>query len=739
MAFNPWNPFEEAIVTSEAIKKASQSVGPVKKPLEAANSIYDPTSDQTWQEFKESKQEEEKQPNKVIQTNINPLIKKDVINKDASNLNVAKLEKQSPMEAAIEELKDKNLFEEPSDSRDIIPEFIKNVGEDINDASSRTIKTINYLNDVSDNNGDEDFGSALNKNDNALEYLKNKGYIEEDYNPTPALDAGIKQGQLLGILGRQNHFGYDYDPYTGTLVDYRRRSTDTEDARTEGIADATKRREEEGEPMAPTLGVIEGSGDKVKIRANDDATAAINSALDIMPGWYSYVSNFRRNIAGSNADYTFKDVNGNDIHLDDIIGKDLDRYIDNNGDYEFSYDSKPDKDNVVGYSGRVHYIPTDWEAFFSDPSSYPGSLDDDTYWIEAFRGEDAPPGTYDPNSGSYITDSGLRIPVDNNGELYTVWNADENTVVDADDPRAIAWSGSNNFRTKGGQEIDYDTISNLLYDDNSFSNQTENLPVIGNLMTTNPNTMTDDEGNFDIGKFISNLPANTVDLVASTAPLIAPYGLNELTYLGMMAQSALNGVDPFSYELGEYDNPGSQSYIDRSLSMLDTAANTYGEKLFGLGQGNMTKNIAGKLGLNKFSTDNINNRVLRVLANSGKSGIGEGSEEALQNTFGLIKDHLGANQVTDEYGNLLYDSEGKPIYNDNTPIDQRMANMTPEQLLSFIAGAYLGTGMSLPRHAYNALAEGPRSKNNELVDSAWIDPAIMEQYAVQLERDRQER
>lgn len=596
---------------------------------------------------------------------------------------------------------------------------------------------LNYLNNLYENTGGDktEFVKQAKKNDDYLEYLKQKQVVDEDASLYPEADSFMNSLRTFGVIDSEKHNGWDYDPNTGTLVNYPERQTSEQAAKTESLDEASERRSQEGETIVPSLsGLEENPSDSTKVTYtwdNDNpAMNLFNAGLEAGPAIYSYISNLRRNLADNNASYTYKTDDG-DIKLDDLVGYAFDDYINNNGNYVFTdnKDDIADKDNKVGYSKYIYYAPSDPDAYLKDPDNY-----DD--WVEIGSGgaedglDTVAPGSYDEATKRYITNSGYSIPVDDEGNLAVVSKVDIDSTVDADDPSAIAWSGTDNFTTDSGQTVTFDQVNDMLTNGN-FENENSGF---WNIATTEPNLYTDDEGNFDIGKMISNLPAATIDLFLGTAPFMAgtPSSLLEGN---MVANSALNGIDPFSYTIGEgFDNPNSQDAEQRALAIADAAANTFGEHLAGIASRGALKPLT------KFlpSTDElVSNPFLADILKLQLSGGGEGFEEILQDIPALVESHWGANQATDEEGNNVYDSEGNPVYDDNTSTEDRLNNLENEALSNAIPAWWLTNVLGAPGIVKNKVTGNYETKEQEPTGSSLqIDDETMDELLKKYANDR---
>lgn len=92
--------------------------------------------------------------------------------------------------------------------------------------------------------------------------------------------------------------------------------------------------------------------------------------------------------------------------------------------------------------------------------------------------------------------------------------------------------------------------------------------------------------------------------------------------------------------------------------------------------------------------------------------VGEGLEEIPANIIDQLKiqgtENLYANDLTDEYGNVLLDSTGHPLYDSNTSFYDRARNFAMDAPNAFIGGALLGGAFGL-REVPTAVANTRRA------------------------------
>lgn len=735
---NPWNPFEQAISSSKNIKKASEAVGPVRKPLEAANTMYDLASGHTWQEFKDNQSsavaEAEEQMNNISRTpswSLRSLSKSSNPDKDEMVDNLQTIgESDRPGWMAIPEVVDNvsdniegminrsNLSGEVhSADEPIAKNAVPYSDSELDFSQLGFFDPNNLANNLFDNGGKIDPNQApiigQTDKDKALKSEKEQ-YRKDNPMPEGAIKNGVTSQEWIDRY--YDYYG-DLDDSYKSAIDYIT-SPVTEELQTQGkmrnadtllrkladesIDDGTNTLENRKALYITVPEMIRQRkagvpGRPIEELESMDQGAVINKLEEMND--YNYVP-------------FIVDEAQRDLWNAQQVGNEGSKFF-----KRLATTREDWTDPIIDYNGQ----DLSYDQFYENASPY---------WMKAYK--DAEDGntrikwTIDLGNGEFdevystsqpsidwLTDEDGYAVLDDNGNymLYMQWpdtgEAYYLTEEDLDEDGNIIGVSS---------EYDIDPLTYTQYDGTEISIPYDDVDRLLNNSETNEFNV--DYGPLNIAKPAAELSDLTewnfadwipsmIDITAGSAPLFMPQTAWPMAISN--AISATQGLDANSWD----SDTGTWRRISDAVD-----PDKYGLNVLLSGLVPLTEKFAGNLGAGRgllgkpidaaFRKFDINPTLKYpvdwILGEGSEEGIA-GAWEELQQTgfdeaFGndLYETDENGNVVLDKDGNpkILYDESGHQVKDVNTPLWDRIKNYISGVPENFVAGAALGTGLGLP-------------------------------------------
>lgn len=215
--------------------------------------------------------------------------------------------------------------------------------------------------------------------------------------------------------------------------------------------------------------------------------------------------------------------------------------------------------------------------------------------------------------------------------------------------------------------------------------------------------------NFTMEDFVPGM----IDIALNSAPYMAPVQVMAPLTVSNMYQAA-KGLDARSLNNGMYEQVAENPTWDQYLSNVGgELLIPLSEHMMGVGAGaagrkTLFDRLAPKL------TERMNRAKAAPLINLGRSTLGEGWEEVLQNPIEEAQQSgvrgMYANQLDDEFGQPAFDATNHPILDYNTPMIQRVGNAVTGLPNDFLAGAMMGGLFNAP-HIPGAAAQTYANRN----------------------------
>lgn len=444
--------------------------------------------------------------------------------------------------------------------------------------------------------------------------------------------------------------------------------------------------------------------------ARDDADLAKLDrewASSQFPKFWNAVSN-SRDVVPYSMEYHGKNVNGREF--DDkapLYLKQTDELID-------SKDPRVDPASGADRTGMSAYTPSSYKVTYADGTSeeFPGGGFEIVKQYSWDEDENGNPVIWDPTitvmfrDGSLVNFDGVE-DVQKNLVPQGIMRSENPDVDDV-----MYWAPD--LEMDDGTVLSFDEVIELARDEDG---RNENVDYdFGPAGLGKPKRLLGDfieDGGFNF----SDAPAKMWDLTASSVPYFGK--MLSATRAIPDAELATHSIDPTSLNLdGEATGISDDMDLDKYLSAIGwNLAMPITE--YGVGR------IGGKAPfVKKGLQKKFGNRAAVPIAEWGIGTIGEGLEEIPGNFFedaasyGMQEAY--ADPVLDEDGEVMRDSTGHEIRDENTPWYKRVQNFAADAPEAFIGGSLLGGAFGVPEipstigDAYSRYKQNKADKANGL-------------------------
>lgn len=245
-----------------------------------------------------------------------------------------------------------------------------------------------------------------------------------------------------------------------------------------------------------------------------------------------------------------------------------------------------------------------------------------------------------------------------------------------------------------------------------------------------------DDGNWNFS--MEDVVPGMIDIALNSAPYMAPVQVMAPLTASNMYQAA-KGIDARSLDNGMYEQVAENPTWDQYLSNVGgELLIPLSEHLMGVGAGaagrkTLFDRLAPRL------TERMNRSAAAPLLNLGRSTLGEGWEEVLQNPIEEAQQSgirgMYANQLDDKFGQPDFDATNHPRLDYNTPLSQRIGNAVTGLPNDFLAGAMMGGAFNAP-HVPGAVSQTAKNRN-----AAWraagLDPYQQPNYLERQQKNAQ--
>lgn len=270
----------------------------------------------------------------------------------------------------------------------------------------------------------------------------------------------------------------------------------------------------------------------------------------------------------------------------------------------------------------------------------------------------------------------------------------------------------------------------------------------------------DNSGNIDWGKLGSNFVPLTINGIASTIPFFIP-GFGPL-YAGANIWNSAHGLsaEDYDYKTDTYKNPIASTkdqYFGNLLADTAEYASDYAvAKMINSGKyiGGRIGDLFGKSEAKMLKKQEKDIKKLeqsfpiRFAKRTAKAGVYEGGQETIPDLFEPFRDGMTtitdttnwyADKATDEKGDIIYNENGIPYYDENTSYGKKLYNYSQKAIPSFIFGGLAGGIMGSRQNIIDAKADRALAeilKNQPLPALKEDEEGYIDPYIYQRERDK---